>query len=178
MENLLHYVNKKNIRRQFIVPCTSQQNEVAYLTNRTLSKKISVILRTSGLPNSFCTKVAKNTCYVVNWSPSTTIRLKTPMDMWTKKSANYSRLYTFGCPVYMMYNATKRTKLDPKYRRHIFLGYANGLKGYRMWDPTTYKIIISRDVIFVEDQLQRKDEDNNTVKEKSETISVYVENNP
>ena len=77
-----------------------------------------------------------------------------------------------------MYNATKRTKLDPKYRRRIFLGYANGLKGYHLWDPTAHKIVINRDVIFVKDQLQRKDEDNSTVKEKSESISIYVENNP
>ncbi|KAH9667565.1 retrovirus-related pol polyprotein from transposon TNT 1-94-like protein [Citrus sinensis] len=34
------------------------------------------------------------------------------------------------------------------------------------------------DVIFVEDQLQRRDEDGGTTKEKSETVPVYVENNP
>ena len=60
--------------------------------------------------------------------------------------------------------------------RCIFLGYADGVKGYRLWDPTTHKIVISRDVIFIKDQLQRRDDD--TAKEKSETVPVYVENNP
>ena len=61
--------------------------------------------------------------------------------------------------------------------RCIFLGYADGVKGYRLWDPTAHKIIISRDVIFVEHQLQRKDGDDGTVKEKLETVLVYVKNN-
>lgn len=76
-----------------------------------------------------------------------------------------------------MYNAQERTKLDPKFRRCTFLGYADGVKGYRLWDPTAHKIVINRDVIFVEDQLQRRYEDDSTIKEKSETVPVYVKNN-
>ena len=44
--------------------------------------------------------------------------------------------------------------------------------------PTAHKIVVSRDVIFVEDQLQMKDENDSTVKEKSEIVSIHVENNP
>ncbi|KAH9672314.1 hypothetical protein KPL70_017673 [Citrus sinensis] len=121
---------------------------------------------------------SKIACYIVNRSPSTAIGLKTTMEMWTGKPANYSYLHVFGYPVYVMYNTQERTKLDSKFRRCIFLGYANGVNGYRLWDPTAHKIVISRDVIFIEDQLQRKDRDDSTVKEKSETVLVYVENNP
>ncbi|KAE8726848.1 hypothetical protein F3Y22_tig00005974pilonHSYRG00145 [Hibiscus syriacus] len=40
-------------------------------------------------------------------------------------------------------------------------------------DPTTRKVIICRDVIFVEDKLQRKKDDDST--EKSETTQIHVE---
>ncbi|KAH9725675.1 Integrase catalytic domain-containing protein [Citrus sinensis] len=105
------------------------------------------------------------------------IGLKTTMEMWTGKPADYSYLHAFGCPMYVMYNAQERTKLDAKSRRCIFLGYADGVKGYHLWDPTAHKIVISRDVIFVEDQLQKRDENDSTAKEKSEIVPVYVENN-
>ncbi|GKF18166.1 gag-pol polyprotein [Tanacetum coccineum] len=40
----------------------------------------------------------------------------------------------------------------------LFLGYADGVKGYRLWDPTTYKVVISRDVDFMEDKIQENEE--------------------
>ncbi|KAH9650013.1 hypothetical protein KPL70_026197 [Citrus sinensis] len=107
-----------------------------------------------------------------------TIGLKTVMEMWTGKPTDYSYLHAFGCPMYVMYNAQKRTKFDTKSRRCIFLGYVDGVKRYRLWDPTAHKIVINRDVIFIKYQLQMKDGDDGTVKEKSETVPVYVENNP
>jgi hypothetical protein len=38
-------------------------------------------------------------------------------------------------------------------KRLIFVGYGDGIKGYSLWDPTTYKITITRDVIFDESSL-------------------------
>ncbi|KAH9782977.1 hypothetical protein KPL71_009140 [Citrus sinensis] len=174
----LAFCKQEGIQRQFTVAYAPQQNGVAERMNRTLTEIIRAMLRTAGLPNSFWAEAAKTACYIVNRSPFTTIGLKTAMEMWTGKPADYSYLHAFGCPVYVMYNAQERTKLDPKSRRCIFLGYADGVKGYHLWDPTAHKIVISRDVIFVEDQLQRRDENDSTAKEKSETVPVYVENNP
>ena len=68
--------------------------------------------------------------------------------------------------------------MDPKSKICIFLEYIDGVKQYRLWNLTAHKIVISRDVIFIEDQLQMRYGDDSIVKEKSETVSVYVENNP
>ncbi|KAH9747317.1 hypothetical protein KPL70_004670 [Citrus sinensis] len=60
------------------------------------------------------------------------------MEMWTGKLADYSYLHAFGCPMYVVYNAQERTKLDPKSRRCIFLGYADGVKGrFRFFGSST-----------------------------------------
>jgi hypothetical protein len=53
------------------------------------------------------------------------------MEMWTGKPTDYSRLHTFGSPVYMMYNTQEVSKLDLKSRKFVFLGYVDGVKGYR-----------------------------------------------
>uniref|UniRef100_A0A2N9FQZ7 Integrase catalytic domain-containing protein n=1 Tax=Fagus sylvatica TaxID=28930 RepID=A0A2N9FQZ7_FAGSY len=43
-----------------------------------------------------------------------------------------------------------RSKLDPKSKKCIFLGFKKGVKGYKLWDPVAQKVVISRDVVFDE----------------------------
>ena len=116
-------------------------------------KKNKSYVEDCGSTSFILVEAVKIVYYVVNQSPSTAIRMKTPMEMWIGKPVYYSHLQALGCPMYVMYNSQKRAKLDAKSRRCIFLGYADKIKGYHLWDPTAHKIIRSRDVIFVEDQL-------------------------
>ncbi|KAL4299380.1 hypothetical protein AHAS_Ahas17G0095100 [Arachis hypogaea] len=105
------------------------------------------------LAKSFWTEAVKTTYHVINRSPSTAIGLKTLMEMWQGKPPDYSSLHIFGCPTYVMFNTQERIKFDHKSRKCIFLGYADNVKGYRLWDSTVHKVIISRDVIFTENEL-------------------------
>ncbi|KAE8735271.1 DNA repair protein RAD51-like protein 1 [Hibiscus syriacus] len=141
--------------------------------NKTLLERTRAMLRDACLEKSFWAEAVNTACYLVNRAPSTAIELKTSMEMWTGKPADYSNLHVFGSIVYVMYNSQEISKLDPKSRKCKFLGYADGVKGYRLWDPTARKVIISRDVIFVEDKLQRKEDDDSA--EKSETTQIHVE---
>ena len=45
----------------------------------------------------------------------------------------------------------ERTKLEPKSRKCIFLGYDMESKGYRLYDPQARKVLLSRDVVFQEE---------------------------
>ena len=44
-----------------------------------------------------------------------------------------------------------------------------------MWDPTTHKVVINRDVIFIEDKEQVQVVGDSTSKENTETTIVQVE---
>lgn len=39
-------------------------------------------------------------------------------------------------------------KLKPREKKGIFVGYGDGVKGFRIWSPTERKVILSRDVTF------------------------------
>ncbi|KAL4289723.1 hypothetical protein GQ457_14G011740 [Hibiscus cannabinus] len=168
------FCRNEGIKRQFTTVHTPQQNGVAERMNRTLLERTRAMLRAASLEKAFWAEAVKTACYLVNRSPSTAIELKTPMEMWTGKPVDYSKLHIFGSTMYVMYNAQEISKLDPKSRKCKFLGYADGVKGYRLWDPTAHKVIISMDVIFVEDKLQREEENDGTVK-KPESIQVEKE---
>ena len=40
--------------------------------------------------------------------------------------------------------------MDSKYEKCIFIGYKDGLKGYKLWNPVTRKVVYNRDAVFRE----------------------------
>ena len=135
--DFIAFCKQESIQRQFTVVYTPPQNGVAEWMNRTLLERSRAMLKTIGVAKS--SWVDKTACHVINRSPSTVIGLKTPIEMWNGKPVDYSSLHVFGCPTYVMFNSKKKPKLDPKSKKCIFLGYADSVKGYRLWDPTTHK---------------------------------------
>jgi hypothetical protein len=159
-----NFFQHEGIKRQFITAYTPQQNGVTERMNRTLLERTRAMLKAASLGKPFWIEAVNTACYVINRSPSTAIELKTPMEIWTGKPADYSRLHIFGSPVYVMYITQEVSKLDSKSRKYVFLGYADGVKGYRLWNPTAHKVVISRDVIFAEGKMQME-EHNSILKE-------------
>ena len=49
-----------------------------------------------------------------------------------------------------IFQRRKRTKLDSKFEKCIFIGYKDGLKGYKLWNPVTRNVVYNRDVVLRE----------------------------
>ncbi|GJR86957.1 retrovirus-related pol polyprotein from transposon TNT 1-94 [Tanacetum coccineum] len=140
---------ESGIARHLIVAGTPQQNGLVERMNMTLLKKVRCLLIQSGLPDSFWAETTVTAAYLINTSPSTALEKKTPKDLWLRHPTNYEMLRIFGCVAYSHVN---QGKLKPRAIKCIFLGYPEGVKGYRLWrlDDVKPKIIISRDVVFNE----------------------------
>lgn len=92
------------------------------------------------------------TTYIVNRTPSSALEGKTREEKWSGKVPDYSYLRIFGCTVYCHRNLGK---LDPGAQKCMFLGYPEGIKGYRLWarGHGGYKMITSRNVAFNEEEM-------------------------
>ena len=80
-------------------------------------------------------------CYLFNRSPSSVLEDKIPHEVWTGKKPSLSHLRVFGCDAYVHIPMEKRTKLDNKSERCIFIRYKAGLKGYKLWNLETRNIM-------------------------------------
>ncbi|GJY83147.1 retrovirus-related pol polyprotein from transposon TNT 1-94 [Tanacetum coccineum] len=140
---------ESGIARHLTVAGTPQQNGLAERMNMTLLNKVRCLLIQSGLPDSFWAEATVTAAYLINRSPSTSLKKKTPMDLRSGHPTSYEMLRIFGCVAYSHVN---QGKLKPRAIKCIFMGYPEGVKGYRLWrlDDVKPKIIISRDVVFNE----------------------------
>jgi len=69
-------------------------------------------------------------CYLINRLPSSAIKGKTPLDVWSEKVAqDYDSLWVFGCPAYYH---VKKDKLGPRTRKGVFIILKKEVKGYKI----------------------------------------------
>ena len=137
------------LRRRFQRP----HSKIVYLRmNRTICDRIRCMLSHAKLPKSFWGEAMRITVDLNNLSPSYLLEGDIPKRIWTRKFIFFEHLRVFGCKAFVHVLRDEWSKLDTKTKQCIFLGYSNEEFGYRLWDPTTKKIIRSRDVVFFEDQ--------------------------
>lgn len=74
----------------------------------------------------------------------------TPEEAWSGRKPVVDHFQIFGCIVYAHILDEKRKKLDNKGEKCIFLGVSDKSKSYKLYNPSTMKIFISRDVVFDE----------------------------
>ncbi|KAH9762165.1 hypothetical protein KPL70_000710 [Citrus sinensis] len=154
-DNGLEFCNKEfeqccqewGVRRHKTIRFTPQQNGLAERMNRTLIDKTRCLLINSKLPRSLWAEAVSTASYMVNKSPSSAIGFKTPEELWSGRPGKYEHLRVFGCPAYVH---VRQGKLDAIATKGIFVGYPDGVKGYRVWCREANKCLISRDVQFNE----------------------------
>ena len=95
---------------------------------------------------------AVNICvYVLNRSYIKSLENSTPYEKWSGRKPSIDHLQVYGSVVHV--KTTKRVnKLEDRSNVMVFIGYELGTKAYRCLDPLSFKVIISRDVVFEECQ--------------------------
>lgn len=140
------------IKHETSAPHTPEQNGVAERDNRTIMEGARSLLHAKDLPLELWAEAVGCTVYILNRALTSTSPV-TPYEAWYGKRPDLSNLRIFGSKCFVHIPGTNRQKLDAKSDRCIFVGYPDGQKAYRVWDPSTRRVKISRDVIFDEQPL-------------------------
>ena len=132
---------------------TPQQNGVAKRKNQTIMNMARTLLKEKSLSNSFWDEELACSFYLLNRSPTIKLKLKVPQEAWSGTNLNVAHLRTFRCIAYAHIPFELRKKLDDRSEKCIFTGYSETTKSYRLYNAISKKLILSRDVKFLENQL-------------------------
>jgi transposase InsO family protein len=144
------FLDSCGILKQYTVRNRPQQNGVAERANRTLAERITAMLDESGLSKRYWGECLAALVHVLNCCPTSIVTDSTPYEIWHNKKPDIGHLRVWGCVAYVHVQKDKRQSLGPHMEKCIFIGYAEGYKGWKFYNPITKKVIISERADFDE----------------------------
>lgn len=116
----------------------------------------------------------RHATYLINRVATRSLEGKTPYEALRTRKPNLSHLKVFGCVCYGRTEAAGRKKFDDRSRVLVHLGTEPGSKAYRLLDPSTKRVVVSRDVIFEEEKEWNWNHTTQAISNDSEEFTVYV----
>ena len=142
------FCKEHEIKQEFSVPGTLQQNGVVERKNKTLIKAARTMLDEAKLPTYFWAEAVQTACFTQN---ATLINKhgKTPYEMVKKKKPNLKYFHVFGCKCSVLKTHPEQlSKFDLKADEGIFFGYPLSIKAFRVYNLRTRVVMESINVSF------------------------------
>jgi hypothetical protein len=140
------FYSSKGILHQTSCVETPEQNGRVERKHQHLVNVGRALLFQANLPKIFWSYAVQHATYIINRIPSTVLKNKSPYELLHNEKPQLDHLKVFGSLVYAFTILAHRTKLDPRCRKCIFLGYKTGVKGVILYDLNSKEIFLSRNV--------------------------------
>ena len=139
------FLAKHGITHEKTTRHTPQSNGLAERMNRTLAEKTRSLLHGANLPYKLWGEAWNTARYLYAKGPvkahDSTPEAK--FKSFNGRKSVVKHLKVYGCTAFEHIPDALRTKLEPKSKKLIFVGYATKEKAYRLWDPSNDKISTS-----------------------------------
>ena len=110
------------------------------------------MLKVKPLPKTFWEKAITRVVFLFNRCPTKAVFGRPLEKSWSGHKPQVSFLRIFRCVAYSHIPNEYRKKFDDKSEKCIFIGYSDVTKGHNLYNPKTGKLIVSRDVQFLENE--------------------------
>ncbi|KAK9692781.1 Reverse transcriptase (RNA-dependent DNA polymerase) [Popillia japonica] len=117
---------------------------------RTIVESARAMLYAKDLPKYLWAEAVNSAVYILNRTSNTQLEGMTSYEAWTGKKPSLDHIRTFGSEAFVHVPKEKREKLDKKSMKLILVGYDGNSTNYRLFNPITKQVTISRDATFNE----------------------------
>jgi transposase InsO family protein len=144
------HCEEAGVQRHLTAPYTPQQNGVVERHNQTILGMARSMLKAKRVPNKFWGEAVLTAAFILNRCFTRSVDAMTPYEAWHGKKPDVRFLRVFGCVGHVKITRPHLQKLDDRSCPMVFIGYETGSKAYRLFDPSTRRVHVSRDVVFDE----------------------------
>ncbi len=145
------FIASKGIEHRYVPPDAHAQNGRVERVHLTILNGVRTLLTHTGLPLQYWAEAANYMAYTRNHTPCGP-QHQVPEDLWRKKKTALDHTQPFGSKCYFR-DHRHISKLEPRYKQGLLLGYVEGTLNYRVWDVKQRKIFQTRDVVFSEQSI-------------------------
>jgi hypothetical protein len=132
-------------------PYSSLQNGKVERVHHTIDNCARAMHIAVGLPETTWGEFVKTASYLHRYKVTKALpNNATPYEARFKSKPNVTHLREVGCKAFVLIQNEHVTKIAPKSIETVFLGYDTNSKSYCCWHRQLKKIIISRNVQFLE----------------------------
>lgn len=143
-------MKERGITLETTAPFTPEQNGRSERDNRTIVEASRTMLKARNLPAHLWAEVTAAAVYTMNRTGQSRIGGScTPYELWTGKKPDLRHMRVFGFDAYAYVPKQKTTKFDARAKK-LVVGYDSESSNYRLFNPVTKCVTISRHVAFNE----------------------------
>ncbi|KAL5573510.1 hypothetical protein UlMin_023107 [Ulmus minor] len=118
------FCEDEGVHHQLTAGYALEQNGVSKRKNRTVMETARAMLIEKGLPKNFSVEIVYIAVYLRNKCPTNAVKDMAPVETWSGRKPLAKHLIVFGCICYAQIPQEKRSKLDEKIEKGIFLSYS------------------------------------------------------
>ncbi|KAE9592424.1 putative RNA-directed DNA polymerase [Lupinus albus] len=144
------FLASKGIIHQRTCIETPQQNGIVERKHQHILNVARSLFFHSCIPSKLWNFSIQHPVHLINRVPSPLLQNKSPYQCLYNELPIISHLKVFGCLAFANTIISNRTKFDQRARKTVFIGYKEGSKGYILYDLKSHTILLSRNVLFYE----------------------------
>ncbi|XP_075087512.1 uncharacterized protein LOC142169541 [Nicotiana tabacum] len=109
------------------------------------------MLKAKSMPREFWAEAISSAVYLNNRSPTRNVRDQTPQEAWRGRKPSVKHLRIFWSIAYTHVPQQGKVKLDNRSVKNVFFGYDSSSKGYKLYNPSSGKVVVNHNVEFDEE---------------------------
>jgi hypothetical protein len=108
------------------------------------------MLKGMGVSARFWGEAVSTAVFLLNRSYTRSVEGHSPYEAWHGVKPDVKFLRVFGCRAHAKVTKPDLKKLDDRSKPMVMVGYEPGGKAYRLYNPATKRVLVSRDDVFNE----------------------------